>query len=71
MPPKREPKKKPEQMGIATVGSLYKPDEAAIVEKVVDQYKTYKGITHSLGKMFATYGKGQKFICFVCGIAYH
>ncbi|MEK6953541.1 MAG: hypothetical protein AABX01_00920 [Candidatus Micrarchaeota archaeon] len=61
MPPKREPKKKPEQMGIATVGSLYKPDEAAIVEKVVDQYKTYKGITHSLGKMFATYGKGQKF----------
>ncbi|MFH1750977.1 MAG: hypothetical protein ABH863_04830, partial [Candidatus Micrarchaeota archaeon] len=65
MPPKydlkKELKKNPAKAGITTVESLYKPEDAQIEEKVKDQYKTFKSTTHSLGKMFASYGKGQKF----------
>lgn len=58
---RRDSRKKAAAPGIPTVESLYKPEEAPKAEKPVERYKTYMGITRSLSKMFASYGKGQKF----------
>ena len=58
---KKELKRKPEKGGITTIESLYNPDEETKPEKIIDQHKNFKGITRTFAKMFASYGKGQKF----------
>ncbi len=59
MPPSK-PKQKQEK-GIASIDSLYNPEEQAGEKPEAPRYATFKGITRSFSKTFAQYGAGQKF----------
>ncbi|MFH1442919.1 MAG: type II secretion system F family protein [Candidatus Micrarchaeota archaeon] len=62
MPPiKREIVKKEKEKGIATVESLYRPEEELQEKKEEERYKFFRSTTKFFAKRFASYGVGRKF----------